>query len=581
MNTLATRVLLITVLFGVLFVPPVERRDTGPSQSATPIPQDPDVFAAYPPEVRDLLRTTYLGHGYNLPDPGEPVEVLEAYLAMNRHSDEPTSNLPQSNKPAVVKASYNPAAMESGVVRAAAQADATVQLDAEIAKWRGLVEANPTSRHAHLGLATLENTKADLLRDRNARRSAADHFIKAAELALEHGEVRHTHEVSRVLVELKDGARLGEIFSRILEVAPRVGQKDHYLALVDYADGLARLNRRQADARFEEAIRLYSVNNSEAINRYAQHLLGRRNARKALAVLDQMTPDDRQMHVLPVFLRKRALEQLRRDTSSADAEIELMRQRLGTDVEGGMPGPELTGEPVMTQRPIAFAHGNYTDDCRAPYYNGVLHCSTAPSGGWCWFPFTVNLGEIIWNEARGESVGAQALVAWTVRDRVLQTVSCDTYVGGSNYYPSVRDRLPCDLPGSQSCSLARGYCWAEHGGTSYVGQAHWQFNDAHVFIDDLANSGTIYPAFYVINGWMWDRSTNYIPPGVWYCVGDGCNTNLCYYGSNSYSPSPSGPMEYRSNVYPAAGAGVCKLASGFVCGNGANPSDNYFWNRRP
>jgi hypothetical protein len=347
---------------------------------------------------------------------------------------------------------------------------------------------------------------------------------------------------------------------------------------VDYADGLARLNRRDADARFEEAIQLYSVNNSEAITRYAQHLLERREGRKALAILERMSPDERQMNGSPVFLRKRALEQIGGDTSSADAEIELMRQRLNTHIEGGVPGPELTGKSMTSQRPI-FAHQYQTDDCRDPYYNGVLHCSSQPSGGWCWYSYTVNLGEVIWNEARGESPGAQAMVAWTVRNRVLQTVSCDTYVGGMNYYPSVRDSLPCTLPDVQSCYLAKGYCWAVHGGTRYPGEAHFQFNDAHRHIDDLASSNTVHRAFWVINGWMWDRSTNFIPPGVWNCTGDGCSANICYSGSNDYSASPNGPMEYRAYVY-TAGASQCKQVSGPVCGNGG-PSDNFFWNRRP
>jgi thioredoxin-like negative regulator of GroEL len=168
-------------------------------------------------------------------------------------------------------------------------------------------------------------------------------------LALERGQVRYTYEVSRALVALNDGARLDEVFSRILDVAP-VGA--NYLALVDYADGLARLGRREADARFEEAIQLYPVNNSEAIGRYAQHLLDRGDAEKAVTVLEQMTPEMRQMNGSPVFLYKRILERLGRDTSFADAEIELMRQRLGTHVVGGVPGPELTGAPATPpQRP--------------------------------------------------------------------------------------------------------------------------------------------------------------------------------------------------------------------------------------
>lgn len=248
-----------------------------------------------------------------------------------------TSNLVGFEK--AVNGSHDAGAVGGGVVMTAAQAETANQLNTEIGRWRRRVAANPASSEAYFGLASAENMKADLLNDRNARRSAADHFIKAAELALEHGEVRYTSEVSRVLVALNDGARLDEIFSRMLGVAA-----DHYLALVDYAGGLARLNRPEAGARFEEAIRLYPDNNGEAIGRYAQYLLERGDAAKALAVLDQMSPGHRIMNGAPAFLRKRALEQLGRDTSSADAEIELILRR-GTPVQGGVRAPEPRGKP--------------------------------------------------------------------------------------------------------------------------------------------------------------------------------------------------------------------------------------------
>jgi tetratricopeptide (TPR) repeat protein len=224
---------------------------------------------------------------------------------------------------------------------AEAQADLTGQLERQIARSRRLIAADPDSHAAYYSLATLENAKADLLNDRNARRLAARHFIRAAELALERGEVRYTSEVRNALVALNDRARLDDIFSRILRVAESIGA-DRYLALVDYAAGLASFNRPEADARFEEAIRLrpYPDNNHEAIGRYAQHLLARGDARKALAVIELMSPEHRIMNGAPVFLRKRALAQLGLDTSSADAEIDLVLRR-GTPVQGGVRAPEV------------------------------------------------------------------------------------------------------------------------------------------------------------------------------------------------------------------------------------------------
>jgi hypothetical protein len=251
-----------------------------------------------------------------------------------------TSNLAGLEQPSVTNGDYDAGPMGTGLVMGVAQTETREQLNIEIARWRKRVEANPASSDAYFGLASAENTKADLANDRGARHAAADHFIKAAELALERGQIRYTSEVSRVLVALNDRARLDEIFSRMLLVAA-----DHYLALVDYAEGLAGLRRQQeSDARFEEAIRLYPASNSEAIGRYAQRLLGRGDARRALAILDQMSPEHRIMNGAPVFLRKRALEHLGLDTSSADAEIELVLRR-GTPVQGGVRRPGLRGQP--------------------------------------------------------------------------------------------------------------------------------------------------------------------------------------------------------------------------------------------
>jgi hypothetical protein len=301
-----------------------------------------------------------------------------------------------------------------------------------------------------------------------------------------------------------------------------------------------------------------------------------------------MPPGQRQMNGGPVSLYKRILKRLGRDTSFADAEIELMRQRLATPIEGGMLRSELTSQPVI--RP-ASVHSDPTDDCRDPYYNGGEWCPSN-GGGWCWYTYVENLGEILFNEARAEAAGAQAMVAWTVRDRVLETLAdrqppCGHYIGGLDYNNTVRDSLPCTLPSGQSCSIARGYCYASHGGTTSVGASQIQFNDGHVYYQDVGAAYTGNRALAVINGWMWDRSGDptgigFIPPGVSNCAGDGCDYNFCYVGSNSWSGSPQGPMEYLNYPYIATQNGPnCKQVSGPVCGNGANPGDNYFWNRYP
>lgn len=39
----------------------------------------------YSPEVQALIETTYFGHAGQLPDPGEPAVVLNAYLSLDTH----------------------------------------------------------------------------------------------------------------------------------------------------------------------------------------------------------------------------------------------------------------------------------------------------------------------------------------------------------------------------------------------------------------------------------------------------------------------------------------------------------------
>jgi hypothetical protein len=190
------------------------------------------------------------------------------------------------------------------------------------------------------------------------------------------------------------------------------------------------------------------------------------------------------------------------------------------------------------------------------------------------------MAEVIWNEARGERLGAQATVAWTIRDRALQGVSCDVYVGGVNYYPNPCGQLPCNIPTGSDCpDLARRYCCVTHGATLSVGAQQLQFNDAHVALQTLADDGAIWRAFDVINGWEWDPSTNFVPPFVSDCVAtDGCDQNFCFFGANTTNASPDGPMEYRSSLYTPT-ASSCKWASGFVCPN--TSPNNYFWNAIP
>ena len=162
----------------------------------------------------------------------------------------------------------------------------------------------------------------------------ATHLVKlehigAAEIGLANGRIHYTRELSNLLVELGDRKRLDEIFGRILTQSKENDRDSYYPALVDYANGLAGFSDDRASRYFEEAIDFHPENNEEAINLYAEHLIGRGQGNKALELLDTwLTPEQRISTILPVFLRKRALQQERMETSSADAEIDSATHRL-------------------------------------------------------------------------------------------------------------------------------------------------------------------------------------------------------------------------------------------------------------
>jgi hypothetical protein len=537
---------------------------------------DPEEWASHAPEVRDIMRRSYFGRTAHRPDPGEPAQVLLEFLALNGHRE--TVDPGAADSVSVINASYSPASLLPELVAQSKPAGDGAQLQREITKWQRLVDQNPDSRHAHLGLAKLQEQRATEYRDASLLRDAATNYIAAVDAGLSNGLVRHVDDVARVLAAIQDQANLDNVFGRVLAAAPAIGPKEHYLALVFYADALSKLGRADAQNRFEEALAIAAPNTDLGVTWYAKYLLRRGNPLRALEILDDAGADMRLANEQPVLLRKEALTRLGADTSSADAEIELLRQRVQPGVEGAVPRPTVAG----FQKPVGV-HSTSNDDCRHPAYASTLLCPTG--SGWCFYPYTVNLAEIIYNEAQGETRGAQAMVAWTVRNRGKQTLVvpgssppsiCSTYPGGLAYYNAYRDTLPCGLTPAE-CVNARAYCWTEHGGTLQVGNSTVQYADWHVSLQTLYDSGALNRAFNMVNGWLPDESTGYIPSGVYSCTTTPCD-RLCYGGQNSTSASSLGPMEFRSGYYQGQPA-ACLWPSQYVCGNGANPGDNYFWNR--
>lgn len=497
-----------------------------------------------------LLNNTYLGHAAEMPGLDEPVEVLQRYLDQGRHG-------PESPSPG-----------------------------REITVWSRLTQRYPNSRYAYSGLGRAYRMRFEKSKSTQDLQGSINAYAKASQIALSQGQIRYTRELSLSIVQTKSATtveQLDQLFGPLISAGPGLSAKEFYLALVDYGDGLAALADERAWAHFERAINLRPQNNIEAINRYAKRLLERDRARVALDVLEgRLTRDERIRRIVPAYLRKEALKRLGLDTSSADEEIEEIDRRTNQGA-GAVTAATAKLAADIFSAPEKFAHNVATDDCRSTTYAQSNVCT---SYGKCYPPYLVNLAEILWNEARGESWGQSDMVGWTVRDRVLQRVSCDAYPGGTTS-TTCRTTLPCGDANSNFCDLSRWYCCSEHGGTTAVGVSHVQFNDAHVAIIDLENAATLQEAYDIINGRIPDPSTGFIPYGISGCPSPLYCAAACTTGANQFDPSPGGPMEYRGNNYCAA-AQSCKTYFKNVCGDlptpascttGGGAGDNYFWNR--
>lgn len=430
---------------------------------------------------------------------------------------------------------------------------------------------------------------------------------------------------------MNDKTNLDAIFTEVLSQPRDADRGNYYQALVDYADGLAWLQDDQrAWGYFEDAMRFHPEQKIEAVNRYAFHLLNKKKAREAVNVLEtQFTAQERSVLVLPAYFRKEALAALEEDTKEAEQEVLWLRRRVSEN--GGSSAVRfIDSQPLransnalgfkelagMLLAPVsevqAFSHtspaGQPSDDCRTidwqtAFNNGNL-CDIT---GNCYDPFSVNVAEIIDNEAKIEIPGARYAVGWVVKNRAFQSLTaavpdafgnysgpaCDSYPGaqGGALTTNCVNTVPCGH--DVFCTESKKVCCAAHGGTTTSGANHLQFNDGHVSFSTLLFRGTMAAAVYVLDGSALDIATTFAPAGVSGCDFTTCgeiNSNLqpsqigpfCSIGANFHDPNPDGAMQYLNTPNNAA-ARDCKWRQKATCPNGVasgGTGDNYFWARR-
>ena len=233
-----------------------------------------------------------------------------------------------------------------------------------------------------------------------------------------------------------------------------------------------------------------------------------------------------------------------------------------------------------------YEHTQASDDCRVQ--NGT--CLVDPNNPTrCFTSDGVNWAEVMFNEARSETVGAQAVVGWTVRNRAYRGLSCDSYPGaqgGGTLTTTCRATVPCSDP--NFCDDSKRVCCVIHGGQTQLGTSGYQFNDEHVDMVTLSLEGFLDRAWHISEGRLLDMSNpSWKPNGISGCPNPlTCGTEtaggpLCSSGFNvTATPDAGGPMEFLNHAYTPA-ASSCKRVTGFVCGDSNDPNNNYFWNRKP
>ena len=199
-------------------------------------------------------------------------------------------------------------------------------LEDQIAKLETRLGEEPQNTALLTKLGRAYRDLGEISGDMTDLRVATDFYVRAANLTLERGwPIRFTRELMHLLVAQRDLDGLRRISRRLLaSPADDVGYR--YIALVDFGDGLARLGDEAAWGFFEEALELRPNDNTEAVNRYTEHLMEEGMYEEALRVLDSMPRERRVRYHLPSLRRQEVLRRLGLDTTEADEEVEATRR---------------------------------------------------------------------------------------------------------------------------------------------------------------------------------------------------------------------------------------------------------------
>ena len=329
------------------------------------------------------------------------------------------------------------------------------------------------------------------------------------------------------------------------------------------------------------------MNGVEANFRYAKYLLEVGKLNESLSIINKFTFEDRKMYVHIALLRHKMMHLLKMGTREVDDEINQLRTTLSSSpfisylpkVTGLVKNKFTNILGLPKAYAFAFVHNNEGDDSRGESKN--IWVSTPPVGKIGLSSYLVNLAEVIYNEVRGEGQKTRYAVAWAIRNRATINMNGCDYYPGAEGHPNVnecRGAAPIYRDSDYS-HLYSMYSCVIHGGTTDVGAAHSQMNDAHIEIENLISSGIIWEILYVIRGLVPDPT------------GPKLFLTGVYPDTNFFTGNPRGAQEWRRQNY-CAEKHECKARLGNVGGNfldignicpkdDGHSTDIFFWGRNP
>jgi tetratricopeptide (TPR) repeat protein len=291
------------------------------------------------------------------------------------------------------------------------------RVDEALALFSPAVARYPHCRHAHAGLGYALWQRYKQSQVENDLRAAVQEFILADGIGMRYGRVHYTYPIAIGLGQLKDLATMDSYFEKVLKEG-----NEPYLASLDYARGLSLLNDPRAEGWYKKAMAVEPEGVADAVAYYAEWLLDH----------GREVNDIRIQYVH--FLKGVALERLGRP-EEARREYEHYR-KMSVD----FPAPAKYRIPgSKTQAGLVF--------------EGDIQPLATESEA------KQKLSQVIAGEARGESVGGQRAVGWTVRTRVFRAyyvpTSCGGYGNPNGVWGAISSSAPladryiaiCDAPG--------------------------------------------------------------------------------------------------------------------------------------